>query len=526
MAEAIIPPWVRPESPETIRMIDDATIAFPPAFGRGMTQRGIWADPRWGLRRRYRGLRSDEQAAILNALNNTRGQLNILRVTPHKPIRGSFATSELLTNNTFASGTTGWTATGGVMTVSDRTARLTMSAFSFPNLSQSISLVQYAPYVLRSFISDGIGTAGLTIGPGIGDGTAVVTPNYSTTRGMRVVATVARSASADLMYAAVLAESTNISVGVYYSVSYTSLARCALADNGVNLALWSNDHTKATWTVSGTTVTYGSVAYDGTSTASQLVETVANSQHYIIPTTLPLVLPAASIYRQACAYFKRGSGTRNVVLLADDSSGNGGAVVVNLGTGATSIINIGTGTNTRAITIDMTGGWFYVSVVSQLTAASTSARVIYYLTNTTTTAATYVGDGTSSILATRVTINGSALPMRTAFTNATAALGSQPVVGAMYTKGWPASTNGLLLAGDWFEINGELKQLTAPVNSDAAGLAYMQFGPCLGSSPADNDPVIVQEPFGRFIYPQGTREFENLFGIYGDCEMNLEEVYS
>src|SRR3989304_2174672 len=105
--DVMIPPWVRPESPETIRWIDDATQAFAPAFGRGMTQRGIWADPRWGLRRRYRGLRTDEKAAILNALNETRGQLNILRVTPHTPIRGSFATSELLTNNTSASGPTG-----------------------------------------------------------------------------------------------------------------------------------------------------------------------------------------------------------------------------------------------------------------------------------------------------------------------------------------------------------------------------------------------------------------------------------
>jgi hypothetical protein len=95
----------------------------------------------------------------------------------------------------------------------------------------------------------------------------------------------------------------------------------------------------------------------------------------------------------------------------------------------------------------------------------------------------------------------------------------------MYTKGWPVSTSGLLLSGDWFEINGELKQLTAPVNSDGLGLAYLQFRPGLAASPADSDPVIVYQPFGRFIYPGGTRELENLFGIYGDCEMNLEEVY-
>src|SRR5512147_3197472 len=168
--EVMIPPWVRPESPETIRMIDDATVAFQPAFGRGMTQRGIFADPRWGLRRRYRGLRSDETAAILNALNESRGQLNTIRVTPHTPIRGSFATSELLTNGMFDNGTTGWTAgTEYTISVSDRVLRGQRSAMTAASnvMFRNVTTVQYAPYVARAMILPGRGTytaIGLSVG--------------------------------------------------------------------------------------------------------------------------------------------------------------------------------------------------------------------------------------------------------------------------------------------------------------------------------------------------------------------------
>jgi hypothetical protein len=104
--------------------------------------------------------------------------------------------------------------------------------------------------------------------------------------------------------------------------------------------------------------------------------------------------------------------------------------------------------------------------------------------------------------------------------------GTAQTGGSLYVKGLPASTNGLLEVNDWVEVANQLKQVTARLNSDAAGLGYLQFRPALGDSPADNDPVIINQPFGRFIYSGQQKELENMFGVYGDVEMNLEEVYT
>jgi len=59
------------------------------------------------------------------------------------------------------------------------------------------------------------------------------------------------------------------------------------------------------------------------------------------------------------------------------------------------------------------------------------------------------------------------------------------------TDGWTPNQTGILLAGDYFEVNSEIKRMTANVNSDGSGNATLQFGPELRVSPSDNDPVKV-----------------------------------
>ena len=86
------------------------------------------------------------------------------------------------------------------------------------------------------------------------------------------------------------------------------------------------------------------------------------------------------------------------------------------------------------------------------------------------------------------------------------------------------SANGLLLADDFFEIGGELKQCTAPLNSDASGLGYLQFRPLLAGAPADNDPVFINQPMGRFKL-MNSYEYDNEFGLYMDATVELTEVY-
>jgi hypothetical protein len=63
----------------------------------------------------------------------------------------------------------------------------------------------------------------------------------------------------------------------------------------------------------------------------------------------------------------------------------------------------------------------------------------------------------------------------------------------LVTNGWGASET-VLMAGDYFEVNGELKVATADVVSDGAGAATINFAPDLRQSPVDNEPIIVSNP--------------------------------
>ena len=45
------------------------------------------------------------------------------------------------------------------------------------------------------------------------------------------------------------------------------------------------------------------------------------------------------------------------------------------------------------------------------------------------------------------------------------------------TSGWAVSQSEALAVGDFFELNGELKQTTAPVATDASGNAAIEFAP-------------------------------------------------
>jgi hypothetical protein len=90
--------------------------------------------------------------------------------------------------------------------------------------------------------------------------------------------------------------------------------------------------------------------------------------------------------------------------------------------------------------------------------------------------------------------------------------------------GLPLSTAGLLLPGDWFSVGLELKRVTAPLNSDGSGNGTLQFSPPLRASPADNDPVIINQPFGRFILSSSENGWQSTPGIFAAYSLDLVEA--
>lgn len=65
---------------------------------------------------------------------------------------------------------------------------------------------------------------------------------------------------------------------------------------------------------------------------------------------------------------------------------------------------------------------------------------------------------------------------------------------SLITDGWTAGQTGLLLPGDYFGVNNELKIVTAVAASDGSGNATITFEPPLRSSPADNAVITVTKP--------------------------------
>ncbi len=65
---------------------------------------------------------------------------------------------------------------------------------------------------------------------------------------------------------------------------------------------------------------------------------------------------------------------------------------------------------------------------------------------------------------------------------------------SLITDAWTLSQSGLLIPGDFFEVNNELKMVTADVDSDGAGDATIAFTPSLRSSPTDDAPLTLIDP--------------------------------
>lgn len=95
---------------------------------------------------------------------------------------------------------------------------------------------------------------------------------------------------------------------------------------------------------------------------------------------------------------------------------------------------------------------------------------------------------------------------------------------ALNVKGAPNSTNGLLLPGDWCEVNKEMKRITAPFNSDSSGHGYLQFTPPLRNSPADGDPIILNKPMGRFILKTSENGWSTAPGYFATSSVDLIEA--
>lgn len=523
--DLLFPTWV-PIAEAEWRLVDFTGRSSTTASG---AQRRVSRGQRLGVSYRLQNLSAAERHAVMAWAAALRGGFGTaILYDPANRQRGSFPGGELLANPTFADGTTGWTSSGGAQlsfTTQARVAVLKPLGLTQPGIYQQPTFTQGVPYAVRSFLRDGLQSAGLSIGRFLSDSSSASIADYNSTRGLGTLSFVAGSTGVGTAWAYVMAATSGYVPGqISTFLDYTSLARCALVDNGPNLLTYGDDVTNGVWTPTGLASRNSNVAVapDGTTTADSIVENSSTGYHTVERAAVTVSASAADY-----SFTVAVKGGRNFVLLelAETLGSTGVYQVFNLSTGAVGATTF-TGanwSNKRAFITALGNGWYACTLIARKTNAATGVVSRIYIENADTSA-TYTGDGTSLLWVWRATLAQSSVPTRLVSTTTTAAAGTGSAgIGYAYLKGLPASTSGLVAAGDRVEVNGEMKIATASLDSDAAGLGYLQFEPVLRTAPADGAAVIIGQPMGRFILTDDA-SWVTRPGMFSDIILNFIEA--
>lgn len=494
----------------------------------------------WAVRMPYQNLAESRRARLQTLAASARGHAQRFYVPVYGwTRRGSFPATELLTNNTFDNGTTGWTTAGGIGTVTQTAADGTLRArwnggvlasTDFIRTISAATVVQYAPYAMRFLMTQGKYAGNVAVRFRDGSSSAIASGSSATPGdGIRTLAYVPEVTSVLSVVNGSVPAGTM--AGDHILFHYASLARCALVDNGPNLLLRSDEFDNAAWgTKSNATVTASATtAPDGTSSADALVEATDVEQIHEVSQLVSGLASSAADY--SFGVMLKAAGRDLVrISIEEGTTGNDLIAFFNLTTGAVSGTPAPDGagwTNARAFIRDMGDGWYDCHVVGRKANAATTLRARIFPA-VPTNDISYNGNGAASLYMWRARFAQSSVPTRGMQTTTSAdSNGTEQTGGALYLKGLPASTNGLLLQGDPVEIiTGSTSQLVrtrAPLNSDAAGLGYFEFEPPIRISPSDNAAVIIHNPMCRMMMENNVNGWTDRIGGFSDLEFAAVE---
>ena len=528
MADIVIPPGLR-HARASFRYIEQAGVARG-AFN-GVAQVTGYGGDRVGATIEFtpHGGRLASDLSLLAQLRaftmQVKKQNRIWLTDASYTRRGSFPAAELFSNSDFASGASGWSVDAGALSAADGVMRLTASqVISGSNVQfrQNVVLNSYAPYVLRSVVLDGAQSAGLAIGPSLSLSASSAVSDYQLARGYRVASGVSGASGNFTQFPVVFSNTSGFRAGAYVLCPFTSLSRCMLADGGGTLTTRSRELDNAAWTKSAL-LTVGAnteTAPDGTVTAEGLTPTTANAVHYI---SQNITVTSSAQDINIRGMFNGGGYNFILLALTENTGVTQSFQVFNLQTGAVgSSTSLGANwSNLRAAIVNMGNGWYYCSLVVRKTNAATSVTGYAYVQNADS-GSPFAGNGTSFVRAADVCISPSGVHARTTTSTSAAVAAESQRGSALYVKGLPASQAGLLLIGDWVEIDSQIVMVTASLDSDAAGLGHLQFSPPLARAVADNTPIIVHRPMGRFMFSGESASIDLEPGVFGRSSIELE----
>jgi hypothetical protein len=468
------------------------------------------------------------RSALMAFINALQGQLGRAYFWDHSYTkRGSFSCPELLTNNDFSNGTTGWTPTNVTLTAQDGVLRATKTiGGTGTDAVQTATVAINIPYVVRVAFKTPSNLASVLNAYSTGGIAAVFNALAAGQGGVASVAVVPTGTS---LTCDAYDSSSGGTAGNYWEAVWASIARCALADNAPNLLLQSQTF-DVTWTTGGgstSLIANQGTAPDGTVTGDYIRETsTLNVEHYMQQAVT--VSSAVQDFTFVCSV---ASVTRGwaVVRLFENTGNTEVRVWVNLATGALGTSATGANwANIRTSVVSQGSGWYRVSVTGRKTNAATALTAI--ISSATADASlSYAGTvSQNAIVLWGASLAASSFSVAYTVTTTVASTGTAQTGNTINLKGLPVSTNGLLLAGDQVEVvtsrGSELKIVTAPLNSDASGLGLLQFSPRLRGVPADNAAVIINRPMGKFVYSGNNIEWSNDPGVFSAAAFDFEEA--
>jgi hypothetical protein len=311
--------------------------------------------------------------------------------------------------------------------------------------------------------------------------------------------------------------------GDYFESQYASVSPCALIDVGSNLLLHSDTPGGTSWTLgnatAGNNVTTGP---DGHTDAYYFAETATTASHY---TSQTVGVSAAVQDFTLSAFLKPANRSWCYLQMNEGGSGTSTFAYFNIATGVVGTVNAGAGwANLRTFSENYGDGWFRLSIIARKISSGTSIVAILG-------AATGDGGGSylgitspvAQLLTWRASLARSSFPTRAVGTT-TVAITGVPIGKSMWLKGLPPSSQGLLLPGDLVQFGAQLSIVSASLDSNAAGLGYLQFVPPIRTSPVDNDPLIVLDPMSRFVFTGSFPEWQNEVGGFSTSTVDLEEA--
>ncbi|MGI9160824.1 MAG: phage head spike fiber domain-containing protein, partial [Saprospiraceae bacterium] len=380
MSEVLWPPDLVPSS-QTWRIVGNTGVFESPLSGavRTVSRPG----GRLACRIAVPPVKGQNRARLMAVLGALRDRSNTLWMPDFSTTaRGSFSAPELLGNNDFSNGTTGWNP-GGVTTitgsVSDRVYRMTRTGYGYGQVSTSSSAVAaYTPLAGRAFISAHSRSTPFFGGVYFVDAASVSTFDYAAA-GLRTASLVANAAGSIAFLPTDYPEGTGTfdRAGSWAEFSYTSLARCALADAGPNALLYSDQFDNAAWSKQNCTVTANNAtAPDGTATGDSVVETTSTGGHGLIQ-----AIAVSSGAQDMTFAVDVLAGTRTWALVQiTDGSTHANGVYVNLSTGALGSASVSGSniTNGRYTVSDRGNGWKRITVTARKTGTQTTIYGLVY----------------------------------------------------------------------------------------------------------------------------------------------------